>query len=173
MKKIYLVFSHTGSFPSHIIRLYTRKKYSHISISLDKELKEMYSFGRLNPYVPFLGGFVHENPRKGTYKRFKNTDSIIYSLDVSDDVYDIMKDTIEEINRNKNHYHYNILGFIAVFFHFSLQRKKHFTCAEFIRYLFNKSHLDFNLPSVIKPDDFQKINDLNLIYTGKLNAYHG
>lgn len=30
----------------------------------------MYSFGRLNPYNPFWGGFVHESIDKGTFKRF-------------------------------------------------------------------------------------------------------
>ena len=60
MKKVFLVFSHSGTILSKVIRLYTREKYSHISISLDEDLKRMYSFGILRPYNPFLGGFVHE-----------------------------------------------------------------------------------------------------------------
>ena len=45
---------------SRIVKCYTRKEYSHVSIALDENLEEMYSFGRINPYVAFIGGFVHE-----------------------------------------------------------------------------------------------------------------
>ena len=67
MKKIYLVLTHTGTILSRIIRIYTKDEFTHVSISLDDELNEMYSFGRLNPYNPFLGGFVHENINYGTF----------------------------------------------------------------------------------------------------------
>lgn len=173
MKKIYLVLSHTGTLPSKFIRLYTRKEYSHVSISLDKELNEMYSFGRLNPYYPFWAGFVHEYPKKGTYKRFKNTKTSIYSLDVQDDEYEVICKTLKEMEKNKRKYGFNYIGFCSIPFHISVHRKHHFYCAEFIKYLFEKSNLDVSLPSVAKPDDFRKIEGLDHIYTGKLNSYSG
>ena len=46
MKKIYIVLTYTGTFLSRIVNIYTGKKYSHVSISLDKNLEYMYSFGR-------------------------------------------------------------------------------------------------------------------------------
>ena len=72
MKKIYIILTHTGTTLSKIIKNYTKDEFSHVSISLDKDLNEMYSFGRLNPYNPFWGGFVHEGINFGTFKRFKN-----------------------------------------------------------------------------------------------------
>ena len=92
MKKIYIVLSFTGTILSRIVKLYTRKEYSHVSISLDKDLKHMYSFGRLNPYNPFWGGFVQESPNYGTFKRFKNSKIKIYSMEVSDEELKIMGD---------------------------------------------------------------------------------
>ena len=53
MKQIYIVLTHTGTALSTIIKYYTKDEFSHVSISLDEELEEMYSFGRLNPYNPF------------------------------------------------------------------------------------------------------------------------
>ena len=53
MKKIYIVLTHSGTALSKIIKGFTKDEFSHVSISLDKELNEMYSFGRLNPYNPF------------------------------------------------------------------------------------------------------------------------
>ena len=60
MKKVYVILSYTGTILSKIVKAFTMKQYSHTSISLDENLKQMYSFGRLNPYNPFIGGFVHE-----------------------------------------------------------------------------------------------------------------
>lgn len=84
MKKIYIVLTYTGTILSKIIKLYTKKEYSHVSIALDQDLKYMYSFGRLNPYNAFIGGFVHEEIDKGTFKRFKNTKSLVYDINVTD-----------------------------------------------------------------------------------------
>ena len=53
MKKIYIILTYTGTLLSKIIKFYTKNEFSHVSISLDKELKYMYSFGRLNAYNPF------------------------------------------------------------------------------------------------------------------------
>lgn len=60
MHKIYIVLTYTGTLLARIVRFYTRKEYSHVSIALDENLNMMYSFGRLNPYNAFVGGFVHE-----------------------------------------------------------------------------------------------------------------
>ena len=61
MKKIYIILTNTGTVISRIVKIYTRKKYGHVSIALDKKLKNMYSFGRLKATNPFIGGFVHES----------------------------------------------------------------------------------------------------------------
>ena len=71
MKKVYIILTHTGTIVSRIIRCYTGHEFSHVSISLDEELTKMYSFGRLNPYNTFIGGFVNERLNSGTFKRFK------------------------------------------------------------------------------------------------------
>ena len=70
MKDIFIVLTSTGTTLSKIIKSYTKDEFAHISISLDRELQEMYSFGRLNPYNPFFGGFIREYIDKGTFKRF-------------------------------------------------------------------------------------------------------
>ena len=93
--KIYIVLTYTGTLLSKIIKTYTKDEFSHVSISLDEELKQMYSFGRLNPYNPFIGGFVHEGINTGTFRRFIKTKTEIYSLEVNEDQYN----SIERIIR--------------------------------------------------------------------------
>ena len=170
-KKIYLVLTHTGTILSKIIKIYTKNEYSHISISLDKELKKMYSFGRLYPYNPFIGGFVHEGINIGTFKRFKNTTAKIYSLEVSKLQYEILENTIEKIESKKDLYKFNTTGLFMVFFKKKLKRKKCFYCAEFVKYLFDKAQIKVGLPNIIKPVDFLNIENLELVYEGKLKKY--
>jgi hypothetical protein len=93
MKKIYIILAHTGTILSTIIRYWTKDEFSHVSIALDAELEQMYSFGRLNPYNPFWGSFVHEHINKGTFKRFKKAKAEVYSLFVTDEQYEKAKKT--------------------------------------------------------------------------------
>lgn len=169
--KIYFIFSYSGTILSRIIKLYTKEEFCHISIALDPRLEDMYSFGRLNPYNPFIGGFIHEKVNQGTYKRFKNTKAAIYSLDVTYFQYRKLKRIIKKMNKNKHQYHFNLLGLIAIIFGIRLNRKNFYYCAEFVRYLIEEAGIDKNLPKLIKPMDFKNINDLELIYYGILKKY--
>ena len=47
MKKIYFIFTDAGTILGKIIKLKTGRKYTHVSISLDENLNEMYSFSRI------------------------------------------------------------------------------------------------------------------------------
>ncbi len=172
MKKIYIVLTYTGTALSRIIKLYTKKEYSHVSISLDKKLTKMYSFGRLNPYNPFIGGLVQESPKFGTFKRFKNTESKIFSIDVTDSEYYFIKKTIKNMYSNKENYTFNVLGLAAVLINKKISRENSFYCAEFVKYVLERSNLNVDLPNIVKPEDFRKLEGLSEIYTGKLNQYN-
>ena len=86
----------------------------------------MYSFGRLNAYNPFIGGFVHESPKHGTFKRFKNTKAKIYSIEVDDRVYNEILRNIKKIEIEKNTYKFNMIGLFTVALHLRIKRKKMF-----------------------------------------------
>ena len=168
MKKVYIVITNTGTFLSRIVNVYTRKEFSHVSISLDENLNYMYSFGRLNAYNPFIGGFVHESPKHGTFKRFKNTKAQIYSIEVDDRVYNKILRNIKKIEIEKNTYKFNMIGLFTVALHLRIKRKKCFYCAEFVKYVLDKTYLGLDLPDIIKPMDFTRMDGLSLIYSGKL-----
>ena len=121
-KNIYFVHTYTGTILAKIVKLYTKKKYSHISIALDESLDKMYSFGRLNPYNPFIGGFVVESTKWGTFKRFKNTKTVIFSYEVSEEQYEKIKNEIDNFINNKAQYRFNILGLFLVMFNVKLKR---------------------------------------------------
>lgn len=171
MKEIYIVLTHTGTALSRIIKTFTKDEFTHSSISLDENLKEMYSFGRLNPYNPFVGGFVHEAIDSGTFKRFYNTRTKVYALQVSDFQYEMIENTIRQIETEKENYTFNRLGLFAVGFHRKIRKEHSFYCAEFVKYILEKAGIETNLPELIKPEDFKKIEGLQEIYEGLLRKY--
>lgn len=166
MKKIYIVLTHTGTTLSKLIKGFTKDEFSHVSISLDAKLNEMYSFGRLNPYNPFWGGFVHEYKDKGTFKRFYKTISRIYFLEVTEEQYNNIKNIIKQIEQEN--YKFNIIGLFAAGFHKRVKIKRSFYCAEFVKYVMKKANIEIDLPEAVKPEDFKTINGIQEIYRGLL-----
>lgn len=172
MKEIYIVLTHTGTTLSKIIKIFTKDEFSHISISLDRKLTQMYSFGRLHPYNPFWGGFVHEKIFEGTFKRFKNTNALIYSMKVEDDTYKQLEKIILEMRKFHNMYKFNIIGLFAVALKKKIEIKNSFYCAEFVKYVLEESGIETSLPSIVKPEDFKKLKKMEKIYKGKLQRYN-
>ena len=169
--KIYIVLTYTGTVLSKIVKFYTKKEFSHVSISLDKDLTQMYSFGRLNAYNPFWAGFVQEYTDKGTFKRFKNTKTAIYELDVAKEQYENIKENIKKIEEEKEKYDFNIIGLFAVSINKRIKKDYSFYCAEFVKYVMEESDIQMDLPEIIKPEDFKNLENLELIYTGLLKNY--
>ena len=156
---------------SRIIKKYTKDEFSHCSIALDIELKEMYSFGRLNPYNAFWGGFVHEYIDKGTFKRFFRTVARVYSLEVTDEQYDAIKNKIYKIQEEKENYQFNVLGLFAAGFHKKIGKEHSFYCSEFVKYVIESAKVQTGLPDIVKPEDFKNIKGLQEVYSGLLRKY--
>lgn len=171
MKKIYIVLTHTGTVLSEVIRNYMKDEFTHASISLDVELNEMYSFGRLNPNNPFWGGFVHEYIYKGTFKKFHKTRATIYSLDITEEQYEIIKNTIKQIQEEKELYKFNTIGLFAAGFHKKIIKEQSFYCAEFVKYLLEKAKIDTKLPEAVRPQNLKYISGLQEVYNGLLKQY--
>jgi hypothetical protein len=171
MKKVYIVLTYTGTLLSRIVKLYTRKEFSHVSISLDENLENMYSFGRENPYLILPAGFVREGVDFGTFKRFKKTKTAIYSLQITDEQFDNLKHEIEKFNQDKENYDFNIMGLFTAMFRWKLKREKKLYCAEFVKVVLDDAGVVTNLPKCVRPDDFKYIDGLKLVYTGKLKNY--
>jgi len=58
---------------------------------LDRDLANMYSFGRKYTFNPFIGVFKHENLNKGTYKYCKVLPGAVIELEVTKQQYQGLK----------------------------------------------------------------------------------
>lgn len=171
MKKVYLVLTYTGTILSKIIKYYTKEEYAHVSISLDEDLEEMYSFGRLFPYIAFIGGFVHERINEGTFKRFKNTQAKICTIEVTDEQYEKLRELIYTFKTNKGLYRFNTIGLAGVVLKKKIKRKNYFYCAEFVKYALEETGITEDLPEIIRPQNFGEIKNIEICYKGRLKEY--
>lgn len=173
MKKIYIIQMNTKTLPSRIIGLFTMYKYSHVAISFDKKCDIIYSFGRKNLYWIFNGGFVVENKDGNFFKRFKDTRCRIYEIVVSDKQYNDLVEIVNYMYINKNIYGYDYLGIVLRYIGINITFKNKYVCSYFVAKLLKDANVcNFNKDiCFVRPKDFESIDNLNLIYSGKYLLY--
>lgn len=172
-KKLYIVISQTGTVLSKILRFITGADYNHASLSLRDDLSLMYSFGRINPYNPFVGGFVTESSEFGTFKRFKNTKIIVISFDVTCQQYQDMLNQLEEMYKFKNRYAYNYLGLYLAAIKIHRKKKNCYYCSEFVKDFLQMFEIKgaSELEGIVHPMDFLNMPDFKDVYRGRLRDY--
>lgn len=171
---IYILLTNSGSLLSKCINIYTKEPYTHVSISLDKELNELYSFGRLRPNNPIIAGFVKEDVRNGTYKRFPDTMCALYSLEINNIQYRRLKREIKKFKKDGKKYGYNFIGLFGFMVNYPVERKYNYFCSQFVSSLLNNSGITLiDKPTALtSPKDFRECRDLNLVYEGSLQLYN-
>jgi len=170
MKSIYLVFTATGTLFSRCIGLYTKARYNHVSLCLNPEINEFYSFGRKIYWFPLIGGFVIEHIDSGLYKAFKETTCAVYRLDIDDNKYMLLGKYVQMFIKNRRRFSYNILGLVGVMLNIPLKRKNKYFCTQFVATMLQRSkvHHFGKDPSLVTPQDFYSIEGLVPVYEGKL-----
>ncbi len=171
-EKVYIVLSQTGTILSRILKFLTRAPYNHSSLALDVDLQIMYSFGRVNPYNPFIGGFVQESPKSGTFKRFKNTRVLVLEAEVSVATREDVGRLMTEMLRNRTRYHYNYLGLFLAAIHIPRPKTDCYYCSEFVRAMAERLGIPGaeEIPPIVKPIHFMELG-LKTIYIGRLQDY--
>ena len=56
-------------------------------------------------------------------------------------------------------------------FHKKIKRKNKYYCSEFVKHLVDVANIENNLPDIVRPQDFEKIDNVELIYKGKLKDF--
>ncbi|MFD1952769.1 hypothetical protein ACFSL6_00885 [Paenibacillus thailandensis] len=170
---VYILLTNTGTFFTQLIQTYTKAPYNHASISFNRELSEMYSFGRKNPNNPLNGGFVKEDIKTGTFSKYPETTCVIYELKVTEREVEKMKRVLRVFIRRQNKYMYNLLGVIGVALQEPVEFSNSYFCSQFVAEILQRSGIKIwdKLPALVTPDDFRQSGRFRLIYEGKLSEY--
>ena len=117
-----------------------------------------------------LAGLLKEDVDKGL---FKEANCAVYALTVNEVQLQKMNHYIKEIEAQKGEYRYNLLGLLGFLFNKPIQRKKAFFCSQFVATVLKECNIiDFGKsPSLVAPNDLQKVSKCQLVYEGELKAY--
>ncbi|KJS84738.1 MAG: hypothetical protein JM58_10485 [Peptococcaceae bacterium BICA1-8] len=174
MKKcyLYIVLTRTNTMVSKLVQYIKNDEFTHASISLDKELNAMYSFGRKYAYNPFLGRFKQEEINKGLYKNHKNLPGVIMQIEVSKKQYEKAKELVEYFIANSNLYKYNYQGLLHGVLNKTACRDDRFLCSEFVYYILNESGIaNFKISrNLVRPQNFLSLES-KIIYRGNLKNF--
>lgn len=171
--KVYIILSKTGTILSHMIQAATGEPTPHCSLSLDRELYRMYSFGRRNAYDLFNAGLVHERPDKNVFGRLTNTKCTIYELEVTPHQFLIIRNTMKEFWKNKEKYHFNFPGIIFAWVKYYPLIPDSFYCSQYVAYVLQKAGISFSDKNflAVRSEDFRNSPLVKEIYRGKLQDY--
>jgi len=168
--RIYILLSQTTSVMTRLIKFATKTPYNHVSLAFDERLEYTYSFGRIMPNDPLIGGFSHERLDTGV---FKDAECQLLSLDVTPEQYEKMRDRVAQIEANQTKYKFNLLGLIGTKFNFNLDRKHAYFCSQFVSKVLQEVGLfpeDFPT-HLVTPCDLANHINLQVEYQGSLADY--
>lgn len=80
MPNVYLLLSRTDTLFARAMHGLTGNRYTHVSLALDRDLEQMYSFARRYEIAPLPAGFIRENLYDGVYGRSGTADSLVLEL---------------------------------------------------------------------------------------------
>lgn len=173
-KYLYVVLTRTETKPARIIRLITRKPFSHVSIASDLFLSEMYSFCRDFKNSPIPAHFNVECIDTAIFGMHKNVPSEVYRIAVTNEQFESFEHNIKHFITNRTQYRYNIMGLLPMALHIPYKFKNKFVCSVWVGFILGKSGVDHNInkhPSLIEPEDFRYLLNSEIIYKGNLKEY--
>ncbi len=171
MKSIYIIISNSGSLVSKTLKYFTKEEYVHVTISIDKNLENAYSFGRKYTYIPLPGGLINEYYERRC-KHFSKSKIKVYELDITNKQYNDLKDDLKNnYIKYKSKYKYNVLGLLYIKRKKVKHRKFHYCCSQFCgKILSENGILSFDKDySLLEPKDFFNLD--NVIYEGSTLDY--
>lgn len=164
---VYIILSYTGSLPSKIIKKASRVEYSHVSLSLDDELTNMYSFGRKFLYFPWYGGFIQESVHDGLFKRMSMSRIAVYKIPINNNQKNKIEESINIFNDNKDNLYYDYIGLLGMTLGKDMFRDNGFVCSTFVGDVLSQSSYSLPKPTwLLRPIDFSELNDSELVYEG-------
>ena len=96
----------------------------------------------------------------------------LYELKVSDPVYRRLRRQLSGMYRQRERYHYNLLGALSCYFNHPLRRKNHYFCSQFVATLLEECGAVelWKKPDLVRPADFCRLSALQAVHQGPLDG---
>lgn len=186
--KIYIVLSNNYTLIGRIICVRQKlhfgfhnpaTRYSHVSLSTDKELHNMLSFARKKMRNPFIAGLVKEDISTELFALKPNTNRItVMCIEVSEKQYNNIVSTMNNYWKRREEYKYNATGLIRIVFRGRMKkpdkRSNYFYCSQWVNKILKDCGIDIFRDKkyyTITPSDFYIALKQNIIYEGLTKGY--
>lgn len=166
-KAVSIVLVSGNSWLGKTIKKVQGNEFSHASISLDDDLKRIYSFNKRNGF----NGLSYESMKQYTKD---GVDKVgVYTFLVTDSAYKQLEKTLDNFNLFINKTKYSILNLLTIPLNIPLDMDMKLVCSEFVDKLLKSASLDLtNKKSMfVSPKDFSdKVkNDIKIVEVFKGN----
>lgn len=166
-KYLYIIFSSVPNKVGKLIRMVSGHSYNHLSISLDSELKSMYSFARRYYHTPFYGGFVHESISRYHIKN-KSSEIQLCRIPITQTQFDSLSHKLNAMLENNEHYIYNHLSAITSLVRKSIKLRDAYICVEFVVEILHSIGIQIDPYAYYSIRDLQEMLHKYVIYTGPI-----
>ena len=167
-KSVYIILTYTSTLFAKITKFLFKDRYTHASISLDKTLNNMYTCDLFN------NGFKKESIKEVLAKDEKRQFSV-YRIGVSLDIYNKIKEVLNEFISGVKKVTYNIWGLFGILFNKPIKATDAYFCSEFVLTVLKKAGINifrFKDISLVRPYDLAKTKKLKLLYRGSLKNFN-
>ena len=187
-KYIYVVLIESYTGLGILLKKFTGYRYEHIAVSLDKSLKEFYSFSRKQHHHPFKAGFMKEYRDYYAFEEYQKFYSKIFAIPVTDEQYYDIKKFIDRL-LNDDEQIFNLFAMLTTPIIHGFRVYKAHNCMDFTARVIemagvklNKPFYKYDIPDIEKllngypmkegyvkrldSDDYEKYVEKSNIFTG-------
>ena len=123
-RKIYILLSQYERIDAKFLSWSTRFPYSHASLGFEEDMNTFYTF--------VTKGFLVEKITMYNKPGRESFQCALYELEVTEEVYNKVKEKIFDFKENKENYKYSTLGLIMCYLKIPYYRKDRYFCSHFV-----------------------------------------
>lgn len=164
-KKIYILFTRYPGRDAKLLMWRTKFPYTHTSIGLEEDMDTFYKF--------ISKGFLVEKVTKYEKPGRQTFPCALYEINVTEEQYNRVKETVLSYVENKANLKYSTLGLIGSFIGVSFKRKNHYFCSQFVAEVLEKCEVVKlkKKSSLCFANDIVKLEELKLVFEGTHLSY--
>jgi hypothetical protein len=150
---------------SKMVQFFTRCYYTHASIGLEEDMNTFCSF--------VIKGFRVEKITRYEKPDRESFPCMLYEMEVSDEVYDNIKNIVNSFVERKEELHYSKFGVVASIFQIPIRFKNSYFCSQFVAEVLNESHATYLKKEceLYHPKDFEFLQGVKKVFQGNITGF--